>query len=370
MALTYSTSKEVNIHSKRLVVLNWSIKLCIIVYGVLNILVFHRYAAFETPSTIVNLWSNDWDPDLRDLQRSPAVTGPAFCDNPVYDVAPGQATTRFRASNISCRNYSNLEMVSIKANEFSVATFTKIRNFTNLDQNQTTERDYFAVGAEDVVINLMHSFKTSFQSAYLGARTRFRDSRTEGVLREFAQGEQIRNLTIKDMLHFAGVNLTQENYPNNLRLRVSGTVILVRLVYSNLRTADFSTEVLCDAYVSHIPELWGYLGTQVLHNHDGTRVGTISTNAVRVVFIGEGQLGNFDFTNLVLNIVSSVVLLRLSSFVVDRLAKTCNCVSGDKVNFSRLKTQQVAVVHRSNDSPSASPPVNRGYRPLVPINPS
>jgi len=330
--------------NQRLAWFNIFIKFIIVCYGVLSALLNHKYALFEVPVSTLNLWSNDWNPDLDLVRHQQVITGPEYCGNSAYDVDPSESSSYFGASNITCKKASPLETLTIVPPRVMVSSFAKVRNLTN--PTKSVESNYFYVGVEEHVVNFQHSASTSFGS-FVNVRTRFRNSATGETVVEFPAKSLIKNLTIGDFLRFADVDLSANLFPEEMdtmpkiKKRVSGVLISVELRYSNLRQGDLTSEVICDAWVSQQPWLWGYSGTDVLHDAHGDGVGTVSTNAVTLVFFGRGSLGQFDSYLLLLNLISIIVLLKFSSQVVDFIGRKLSCL-GDRTVFTQNTTHFVS----------------------------
>ena len=85
---------------------------------------------------------------------------------------------------------------------------------------------------------------------------------------EFAEDQFIYGLTVADYLALAGVDLDQRNIQRWLRggvpdqspfYRFTGVVILVRMIYSNMRSWEFPSPQ-CEIKVQLVPSAWGFEG--------------------------------------------------------------------------------------------------------------
>lgn len=322
----YSTTKKIKFRNKKLAVSNVVLKFLIGVYGICNITINHLYANFEQPTSVVNIWSDDWQPNFTVMRSPIPVTGPEFCDNPIYDVHASAATSFFSASNVSCAIYSPTELLHIAQNKVMVSTFIKTRNFNDLDRIH--EKNVFASNAEDVVINFGHFYKTSSIAGGFNPRTRIHSAYTQQVEYDFPANTPIKGLTVRDFLRLANVSLSDYSFQdpemfNYIRKRMSGVLLSIRMEYSNLRVGEFDTEVICDAHVSVQEGLWGFLGSNIFYDQHHQGVVTVSATNVGMLFIAGGKIGTFDTRNLILDIVSAIVLLRTSTAVVDFIAGKC-----------------------------------------------
>ena len=73
-------------------------------------------------------------------------------------------------------------------------------------------------------------------------------------------------------------------------------------------------------------------------NDQGLRTGVEASWGVRVRFKVVGELGEFDFTIFVLNLISGIVLLNSSKIVVDFAAKHC---LNQKLKFQQARSRSV-----------------------------
>eukprot|EP00462_Mataza_sp_D1_P021129 CAMPEP_0175133232 /NCGR_PEP_ID=MMETSP0087-20121206/7527_1 /TAXON_ID=136419 /ORGANISM="Unknown Unknown, Strain D1" /LENGTH=343 /DNA_ID=CAMNT_0016415697 /DNA_START=80 /DNA_END=1107 /DNA_ORIENTATION=+ len=317
---TYTTVKTIQIKSQRLAIGNIIVTVVVIVLGLLNVLLSHSAASFETPSSVVNIWFNY--PSLANLNGTQLsqplrVTGFPYCNNATYNVPPTSATSGFGASNISCVQMASSVANSIASNEFISLSFVQETDITTPTQPKTTNT--FLTQVEDQVVNFQHSAATSFGS-FTNPRTRLRSGVTGEVFMDLPKGIFKNRITIGDLLKLAGVDLEEDLPGWKVKQRMSGVVITIRLTYSNLRPNDLSSETICDAYVIRQPGLWGTIGYHFVEDEQGKITIQRLQRAVRIQFDSAGTLGAFNFTSFLLSVVSIVVTLGASKVLVDVIA--------------------------------------------------
>lgn len=96
------------------------------------------------------------------------------------------------------------------------------------------------------------------------------------VFRDFPAGEALGGISIGKWLSLAGVSsLSQPLIMPFFRggvaseqpaLRLAGTVLLVRMTYSNYRSWEFFSDPRCDVTVEQVPTAWGYEGTDLVYD--------------------------------------------------------------------------------------------------------
>ncbi len=153
------------------------------------------------------------------------------------------------------------------------------------------------------------------------------------VFREFKAGEALGGISIAQWLALAGVGSLDEPLvmpffrggvkEEQPALRLAGTVLLLRMTYSNYRSWELFADPRCDVTVEQVPTAWGYEGTDLVYDAvlqspvERTRTG------VKLQIIQQGQYGQSRWENVILRLVEALVLFGLARVLTDMVARYC-----------------------------------------------
>jgi len=231
----YETERKVEVQDWRLSFLHIVCVLGALAFVVIQILLLHQYAEFEPAVSQVNLWSDTIVPELPNLPDF-------FCLNQSYDFVPEQLAMSgyFFTENITCRHLNIGDSLRIGNDQVD---FTLLRLIVD-DANglNSTRESYFAQNSEYIPTHFQHTVTTSWGA---WARVPTTIQRSDGtVFREYADQDIQFQITVRDWLEIANLNLEDINFlgvlgKNQPRFRLTGAVLVVRLDFSNLRPWNF-----------------------------------------------------------------------------------------------------------------------------------
>lgn len=199
----YITHRKVGIADRRLAYIHRALQVVVLFYVIcVQIALWHRYAAFETPAAYINVWPGTY---------TSSVTPTLYCNNPAYDwgqtfsaedmIVTGGYTF---GPNSSCLDFSAQRDLAITSTSAAVTTYA---GYTPIDPSQGGTQTFYIAHPEGASFNVIHVMSASFISGGLAnVRTIIRAS-DGSELRSFPNGIFLQNVAIADWLSFAGVSL-------------------------------------------------------------------------------------------------------------------------------------------------------------------
>eukprot|EP00455_Lapot_gusevi_P031187 TRINITY_DN3370_c0_g1_i3.p1 TRINITY_DN3370_c0_g1~~TRINITY_DN3370_c0_g1_i3.p1 ORF type:complete len:461 (-),score=130.75 TRINITY_DN3370_c0_g1_i3:262-1644(-) len=188
-------------------------------------------------------------------------------------------------------------------------------------------REYYIADIDSFTIRVQHSFQARvFWSQTKDKRFSRVSTEMQGSIRDsndnpiytFPFGKP-DVLPIKLLLSSAGVALENPaDTPDALvkaeSMRHSGIILLVFLSYDNLKTA----EPAYTYYVSRVANS-EYKVLQTNQGHDANSRTVYNRHGIKMIFIQSGQIGRFSFQATLLQLVTSLGLLSVSTLIVDQI---------------------------------------------------
>lgn len=311
----------------------------VLVYVVIvEVCLWHRYAAFETPAAHVNAWPSAYTAPT-------SLAKPSYCSNPAFDwglnLSASDAAVIGPYSfgpNSSCLDFDSRRDVLVSSTS---VTFALYYGYSPVDSSQNWSYSYYVANPEGASVNIIHAMSASFiEGGVANARTVFR-SKGGRVLRSFPKGMYLNDLSLADWLSFADTSLDRKQEITPLfgrgdpatwpLLRQTGIVseragseceewraaaaatplpsspaVLARMSYSNRRSWELPSlssagdpllEIVCEV----LPASWGFdLGVTTAELPDPVTdvprptAAFFFKTAVRVEFVVSGSVGTFD----------------------------------------------------------------------------
>jgi len=194
----------------------------------------------------------------------------------------------------------------------------------------------FTANPDAAVMNGIHIFSVSWLPGGQHNVETIVKHRNGSVAKHFPQGSIITGISIREWLEIAGVSLDADNpqdatSPPYPKYRVTGLVLLVRMVYSNLRRWELPYyRPQCHVTVEALPQAWGFLGGSLsTASVNGTDVAAVTVRTgVRLQVIQSGSIGAFDIIQLILRLVEASVLFGFARFATDTIAENRCCLGG------------------------------------------
>jgi hypothetical protein len=345
----YTTPREVRIRDPRLAAIYAAFAAVVLLYVIVfQLLLEHRYASFEVPVGYANLWGAQVPPWPGSWTEPPLDQQPSHCVHPDryswgvnHTEAEKAVTGGFFVSNPVCRGYNSLADAIVTSDAFTVVTF-EATTLLNASGHVVDTQHRFTANADAAIMNAIHIYSVSWQPGGQQNVETFLHSRNGSVVKQFPAGSIITGLTVKDWLTLAGVDLEAENPQDAIarpfpRYRVTGVILLVRMVYSNLRRWELPYyRPQCHISVEALPQAWGFLGGTTGSAPGNGQSITVRTG-VRVQVIQSGTIGAFDIIQLILRLVEASVLFGFARFATDVLAERQCCLGR---RFVHLTTDQ------------------------------
>eukprot|EP00455_Lapot_gusevi_P046879 TRINITY_DN6248_c0_g2_i4.p1 TRINITY_DN6248_c0_g2~~TRINITY_DN6248_c0_g2_i4.p1 ORF type:complete len:226 (+),score=24.66 TRINITY_DN6248_c0_g2_i4:231-908(+) len=202
-------------------------------------------------------------------------------------------------------------------------------------------RNIFLRGAEYATFNFGHGFSTSTQYSTQVPTQLVKNGE---LFRGFENSlGVIQNIAFWQFMDLAGISMTDGNVqdwvPGSpvLEFRVTGAVILAKVKYRNFDSANpLLYDTRADISAVHLKRLWGVLDTQIVYHQYPTM---ITATGIRIKFITEGLIARFDLFSLVLAVLSGVVLLSVSTRIVDFIS--ANFLGKTSQKFLNVKNVEV-----------------------------
>jgi hypothetical protein len=327
----YVTNRQVAIEDARLSLIHECMRVLVVAYViVVQMVLNHRYAEFETPSVYANIWP-----------AGPAGAGNtrSHCSNAEYDWALNftEAETAITGGykygpSSPCRPYAR-SLDSIVGDQSFTAVTATFEDTLDANGTVLTSRQLYTDEPETATFNMIHVFSTTWlPNGVVNARTIVRNKAGD-VIAQFGEGELVTGVSVGKWLAFAGVSLDDRNIQPWLRggalaemphYRSTGVVLLLRLQYTNLRPWEAPGlgigAPLCEITVERLPIAWGLVGATKEYDADRgplavTRIG------VKLQLVHAGSVGRADAFTIIMRLVEATVLLAVAGAVTDRVAR-------------------------------------------------
>lgn len=315
----------VNVKDVRLLAFHRVAQFLVLLYIIIIQLVLsHRYAAFEAPMAYGNIWAA--------LVFNSTSWPSTPCNNPAYDWGLDFTADERTLSgglvagpNTTCTPFANDQHVKVGDNSFTAVSWTLIRG-----QNGT--RSEFTLGVEEASLNMIHVFSASFlKSGVVNPHTVVRTKSGE-VLQEFPAGAIMSGIKLQQWLRAAGISLDDRNIQPWIRggapsaspfFRLTGAVLLLSVKYSNLRTWELPSvgagTPRADVTVEVLPNAWGFMGATPV-NDPVLGPGVAYQTGVRLQFVFSGSVGTVSAFEIIMRFVEGQVLLGVALLVTRLLA--------------------------------------------------
>ncbi|EGG18204.1 P2X receptor [Cavenderia fasciculata] len=325
--LSYNTVKVVRIRDRRLGILHLTFLLGIFVYVVVvSIFMNKGYLEVEIPIGSIR---TSLKPPVNYTYPLP------YCGN-----QPGFNSTLFH--NITCQYWDeNLVVFPIgERDSFTASTRVKTSSqhadgcdFTNPNCTYTEDdpNSIFIADIENFTLLIDHTLyapqskvqKNSQQlSGYIeneeGDLITLDVCVLDGVNSIGISG-QPDIVTLGKILQFAGISLDDRSLTNaSNSMRYDGVNIFVFITYSN----TYSTNLDKYRYVYSVSviENTEYSVVEPIYQNDIQHRYLYRRHGIRLLFVQTGEVGKFEFQQLLLTLVSGMGLLAVSTIVVDQLA--------------------------------------------------
>ncbi len=184
-------------------------------------------------------------------------------------------------------------------------------------------------------MNLIHGFTSSFLATGVINPPTVVSNKLGDVYRSYNNSEILGPISMGEILSLAGVSLDSRNIQPWIRngepsqspfYRLSGVVIIMRIVYSNLRPYEFAGSLsagkpAAKVTVEVLPNAWGFVGASQTIDPETSMPITIQRAGIKVQLIFSGQVGQFDYMMLVRRLVEGVVLFGLAAFGTEIVAR-------------------------------------------------
>jgi len=305
----------------------------------------------------------------------------SYCNNSITGISSGfQLPCKYKDEHFV--KYPFLEATAVMASTRVVYSAQVLRdaatgaNCTVEDENEKCE--YVTVGAEDAFFCAeVERFTLMIDHSMYAPRVGERGNARNFVGKIVdAAGKQMKPpkpnvigvpgehdiLELQVLLDAAGVTLDSAGMesPEEESKRSSGLVLIVFVTYSNTDTWVGFSPVSYTYSVNVVKATEFKMYQTLLPSANSIERGLYNRHGVRMLFIQNGLLGQFDFQVLLISLVTSLGLLAASTFVVDFLAirvlpakrlysnykyKTTKKIEGDF-----LSANEIEPVIDSNDS--------------------
>jgi hypothetical protein len=255
------------------------------------------------------------------------------------------------ASNIQCIPFDRNRHILVDSNTFAAVTW-ETHTYAN-----GSSRYYFTDMPEAAVMNLIHGFTSSFlKSGVINPATSV--SNKNGVhFNTFDPGSIFGPMPMATLLNLGSVSLDSRNIQPWIRngdpahspfYRLSGLLAIMSVTYSNLRPYDFaglpgSGAPRADVTVEVLPNAWGFLGSTQTVDPTTLAPVTIIRTGIKVQLNFTGQVGRFDFVELVRRLVEGIVLMGMAAFGTEIFAEwflyrgAYDSLTSEKVHWDRLR---------------------------------
>jgi len=359
----YQTIKVVRIHDRRLGILHYTFQFCILIYIVVYTIVLQeRYLLTEIPlgtirSTLKEPSAGDWA-NATDLP---------YC----YQNQPELVTPDASWPNFNCTYMLGYDLTYPPSPSGSIFATTRIKyqylstppscptpqNPISLDcaPQVGEEINYYTADIEDFTIYMQHAIygritHISETNSGLEGELIFKNDPKNLLKLSGVRGGDI--FTIRTMLQAAGIDSLDvySDVAGGNSLRFDGVELMVVVTYAN---SPSNPDTLTYSYtVTYVPGI-DSVAMEPTSITDGSLVER-TRHGINFVFVMAGSIGVFDFPTLLVNIVSGVVLLKISTTIVDLLMMY---VLKEKEQYKNHKYEEVdhGIIRRPTQPISPDP---------------
>lgn len=378
------------IRDVRLGLVNRFFQMCVFFYLIFNLSYNETYYTTEVPrGYITSKWaeSNKLYDTQREYIQNKSLDRFDYCNNDNHDYIFSLPYWDYR--DINCVNLPYSEMYEKGENEFffmTMFTENEILLSSHIPENRSCDildqldgnklcqnyNNFYTVGVEDMNFVFDYKYITSFQQGgnfgdhkSRSVKTRFYDTNNNHI-KTFKEDENIA-FTVQEWLDIVNINLNDYNVatkksetdditifePQHPQYRITGIQIIVNIECSNLVkvTKRKYKETVCDIKPS-INEGWASKGSSITYEiypksltsenfsscyYDRYRYG------IKFDFFINGEMGNFNFNNLVSTIINAVVLMGSCAAILILVISNFCCDYTDKIVEERMNTSDLNV---------------------------
>lgn len=384
----------------RLGIINRIFQLGVLFYLIYNLAYNETYNILEVPrGYITSKWaeSNNLYKTQREYINNKGLKKFDFCNNSNHDYIYSLPYWDYR--DISCVNLPYSELYDKGENEFFFMTmFTENNikigpNFSpnitcdiidQLDGNQICQnyKNYYTVGIEDMKFVFDYKYITSFQKGgnfgdHTSQSVKTRIYNIKDKLIKTVQKEQNIVFTLQEWLEIVNIKLDKYNIatkqsetdditifePKHPQYRITGIQIIINIECSNLIkvTKDKYKETICDIRPS-INEGWASKGSLITYNRYPTDLVTNFTSSyydryrygINFDFFISGEMGNFNFNNLMSTIINAVVLMGTCGAIIILVVSNFCCEYTDKIVEERVNQSNLQIEECCKKNPLQS----------------
>jgi hypothetical protein len=206
-------------------------------------------------------------------------------------------------------------------------------------------------------MNLIHGFTSSFlKSGVINPAASVSSKSGEHVI-TFDPGSIFGPVPMDSVLKLGSISLDSRNIQPWIRngdpahspfYRLTGLLAIMRVTYSNLRPYDFaglpgSGAPRADVTVEVLPNAWGFLGSTQTVDPATLAPVTVTRTGIKVQLSFTGQVGRFDFVELVRRLVEGIVLMGMAALGTEIVAErflyrgAYDGLTSERVHWDRLR---------------------------------
>lgn len=347
--LSYSTIKIVKIYDRRLGIIHYIFQLLILVYIVVYSLVLQqRYLRSEQPYGSVRSTLREPNatalPDSTELpyclqnQRRQVNSEGNFSNyNCIFGL--GNDVTFPPAPTNSIYATTRIKDTTLKVpDNCTVTTPLKPLSKACIPVTASTSQSYYVANIEDFTVFLEHAVYGQINNIAVT------NNGLKGEL--YYQGREQPDelsgpragdiLTLRTVLEAAGIKSLDapSGVAGGNTYRYDGIELVVIITYSNRASEPSLLKYRYDISVIPGVDSAAFDPSQIV---DSTTMVTSARHGIKLIYIIAGSIGVFDFQTLLVNIVSSVVLLKAATTVVDILMEY---VMPDKDKYKSHKYEE------------------------------
>ena len=345
----FIVTRKIGFEDHRLIALQFILRIGIVGYVLLwQICTMHKYAAFEPVAAYGNLW----DGEMANISDSNS-----HCNNYEYNFGADFTSEEQTISgglvgiNMSCIPFSRERHIIVGSDSFVAVTW-EIHTYAN-GSNQY----FFTDSPHKAVMNLIHGFTSSFlESGVINPKTVF-TSKSGSLFRSYDTQEIFGPTSMNDLLGLAGVSLDAKNIQPWIRngdpsaspfYRLSGAVIVMKVTYSNLRQYQFvgspgAGKPAATVTAELLPNAWGFIGASQTVDEKTRLPVSIRRTGIKVQLIFAGQVGQFDFMELLRRLVEGVIMFGMAAFGTEFIARwliyrgSYDSLTSEHLHWSKLR---------------------------------
>lgn len=324
LLLSYKTFHMVRVFDKKLFFIHYVVLISLFLAFLINtVIIGHSYQYVETPSGSLTFWAeqpSNYD-DLIDKD-------PWYCDNSTTNYVYSYPNWVYE--NNTCSDRADFQQSGESV--FNIKTYVQeVKYYVNISSDPPTlesydQINYFIPNVEYNIFYFTHLLSTSSSNSYKNPKTKIVNK--DGKEFYTFEKDQEVGLPINEWLKIADANLDKRN-PNSGGLstfgwpyyRMTGIFVQMNLDYTNVhKDKPFDTTPTCVLTVSSQTETWSSLGDSVVYIEYPTRFVGRYSYAIQFQFSITGTIGYFDTGALFQSLIGGIVVVGVSTVVVDILA--------------------------------------------------